>query len=315
MELLLSAVSDQGELWVFHNNNPSTFHPKVYLFSSDHQALLVIGSGNLTEGGLYTNYEVGAVAELNFSIEEDQRLLQEVNAFMDDLLGQSDLVVELSHDLLAALAEQGYVVSEERSRDDAAEETPEPTEEGPDATDSLFARAGVRAAPRPPTPSSPRVQRHAGEQHEAHPPEIQRGMLLWRKELSNTDAHRQTGNVTGVVRLSSARFRVNGQPVQSSVYFRHTIFVGFHWEVTQGDPFQEATHVQFRVLVLGDDWGEHQLRVSHQPSRVANQGNVATVLHWGDLTQAPRTANVVGRTLNLYGPPAGAAQPYVIEIV
>ncbi|MCH9037253.1 MAG: hypothetical protein IH860_08070, partial [Chloroflexi bacterium] len=270
LELLLSAVGGQGQLWIFHNDNPSTFHPKVYLFSSDHQALLVIGSGNLTEGGLYTNYEVGAITELDLSLEQDQRLLREVNAFMDGLLGQSALVVELSQESLADLVDKGYVVSEERSRNDAAEETPEPTsemEEVPDATASLFARAVVKAAPRPQAPP-PRVQQQGREQHEAPPPAIQRGMLLWWKELPHTDAQRQTGNVTGVLRLSSTGFRVNGQPIHSSEYFRHTIFSDFHWEITQDDPIQEATHVRFRVLVLGNDWGEHQLRVSHQPSRV-----------------------------------------------
>ena len=46
---------------VFHNPLPHTFHPKLYLFKSDDHAEMVMGSGNLTEGGLYTNYEAGCL--------------------------------------------------------------------------------------------------------------------------------------------------------------------------------------------------------------------------------------------------------------
>ena len=54
---LLDAVSGHGEIYIFHNENQSTFHPKVYVFKNDTDAYVLIGSGNLTQGGLYTNYE------------------------------------------------------------------------------------------------------------------------------------------------------------------------------------------------------------------------------------------------------------------
>ena len=54
---LLNAIEDRGRIWVFHNANYSTFHPKIYLFRNEQKAEVVIGSGNLTEGGLFTNYE------------------------------------------------------------------------------------------------------------------------------------------------------------------------------------------------------------------------------------------------------------------
>jgi HKD family nuclease len=46
-----------GQVWIYHNNGPYTFHPKVYLFKNNDRADLLVGSGNLTEGGLFTNYE------------------------------------------------------------------------------------------------------------------------------------------------------------------------------------------------------------------------------------------------------------------
>lgn len=67
LNLLLAAVAaNGGEVWVFHNANPlrPTFHPKLYYFKKPGTALLIIGSGNLTSGGLFTNYEANAVMEL-----------------------------------------------------------------------------------------------------------------------------------------------------------------------------------------------------------------------------------------------------------
>ena len=54
---LVEAVGSCGRLIVFHNRLPFTFHPKIYLFKSATAAEVILGSGNLTEGGLFTNYE------------------------------------------------------------------------------------------------------------------------------------------------------------------------------------------------------------------------------------------------------------------
>jgi HKD family nuclease len=54
---LMNAVGDRGEIWVFHNETEATFHPKVYAFAGAARADVIVGSGNLTAGGLYTNYE------------------------------------------------------------------------------------------------------------------------------------------------------------------------------------------------------------------------------------------------------------------
>ena len=56
---LLMAVQPTGEVRVFHNEAPTnpTFHPKVYLFAKEAAAECFIGSSNLAEGGLFTNYE------------------------------------------------------------------------------------------------------------------------------------------------------------------------------------------------------------------------------------------------------------------
>ena len=80
---LLSAVSPKGRVLVFHNPSHLTFHPKLFLFRSDIAAEMVIGSGNLTAGGLYNNYEVGAGYKLDLSDPTDAAVLQSVEALLE----------------------------------------------------------------------------------------------------------------------------------------------------------------------------------------------------------------------------------------
>lgn len=85
---LLNAIQPTGELWVFHNESSTcpTFHPKVYLFTNDIAAECFIGSGNLTEGGLFTNYEAFVHLRLDGSNANDKKLLNDLEALLDQWL-------------------------------------------------------------------------------------------------------------------------------------------------------------------------------------------------------------------------------------
>ena len=45
-------------LWLCRRSSKSVFHPKLYVFESDHEIVAVVGSANLTSGGLRDNHEV-----------------------------------------------------------------------------------------------------------------------------------------------------------------------------------------------------------------------------------------------------------------
>lgn len=45
-------------LWICRRNPKSVFHPKLYVFESDNEIVAVVGSANLTSGGLRDNREV-----------------------------------------------------------------------------------------------------------------------------------------------------------------------------------------------------------------------------------------------------------------
>jgi HKD family nuclease len=149
---LLQAVDTRGDLFVFKNANSSTFHPKIYLFRNDKAAEIVVGSGNLTEGGLYTNYEASFLVRLDLAIAADAALLESVLKELDTWSTPvPGLCYALDNSLLQQLILGGDVPDEMKAWGEekvAAEDqkTQEP---------SLFGRHSVSGAPK--VPSAPRA--------------------------------------------------------------------------------------------------------------------------------------------------------------
>jgi HKD family nuclease len=145
---LISAVSETGKLWIFHNANSSTFHPKIYLFKNATNAELVIGSGNLTEGGLYTNYEGNIRFKINLNDPIHRSILADVegalNSWSTPIAG---ICLRLDDALLKKLMDSGRVLPEALTRD-TEERGPDKIADSPAKRDSLFKVAKVRAAPK-----------------------------------------------------------------------------------------------------------------------------------------------------------------------
>ncbi len=139
---LIEATQGSGSLFAFKNANSSTFHPKVYLFANAEEAEVVVGSGNLTEGGLFTNYEASLKTKLNLKSEADAALynaiLTTLNVWSQPVDG---LCYILTEELLKRLVAEGFVPNELQIQSTSGKGR------APASEQSLFARHAVRAAP------------------------------------------------------------------------------------------------------------------------------------------------------------------------
>src|SRR5690348_11934629 len=63
IEGLRSAISDFDQATILHDTS-GTFHPKLYIVSCKTASVIVVGSGNMTRGGLFENYEAGVCLDL-----------------------------------------------------------------------------------------------------------------------------------------------------------------------------------------------------------------------------------------------------------
>ena len=110
---LYEAVTPTGRVLVFHNALPHTFHPKAYLFKSTDRAAVALGSGNLTEGGLYTNYEAGVQVALDLTNKADRDMLKSVEEMLDGWAAtQAGTTARLDDANLESMLLLGLVVKE-----------------------------------------------------------------------------------------------------------------------------------------------------------------------------------------------------------
>ncbi|HEY8227074.1 MAG TPA: phospholipase D family protein [Pyrinomonadaceae bacterium] len=137
-----------GEVFVYRNNGPYTFHPKVYLFKSAERADVLVGSGNLTRGGLFTNYEASLVVSLDLFVPQDTAFLQVVEVTLDVW---SQLQEGICYLLTPALVEQLVASDLVRSEAELARMQQARTAAiQPDTGSSSTADAGETAPPTTP---------------------------------------------------------------------------------------------------------------------------------------------------------------------
>lgn len=125
LEDLLKAIGKSGHVIIFNNPLGFTFHPKVYLFKSAKAADVLIGSGNMTEGGIYGNYEAALRVRVDLANKDQAAFLEGIEDVLDDWAGLSKGTARvLDDELLTKLAARGDVPVEALAAEDGDELPP-----------------------------------------------------------------------------------------------------------------------------------------------------------------------------------------------
>lgn len=279
---------NSNEMWIYRDAGGGTFHPKLYVFRGPNRACVIVGSSNVTRGGLYDNYEVSLL--LTLGRPADEALLTSVDAYLNMLRDQSETCLKVTDELLERLNASSIVQDEDAHRDSAGADSESMAPALPFGRPTARKTKATVAAvsPRRAKPLPARLGRTAAEA----PPE--RIASRWFKRLEPSDAQQPPGgstNVTGVLRLTRSAFNVD-----QTTYFRRVLFDKASWSRTTvtGRPAEEAD-VLFDVRIGNTYLGRRRLRVSHAAHREAQQRNVTTVLRWGPLGQLLRGKSFVGQ--------------------
>jgi hypothetical protein len=112
--LLLKEIVD--DLYLVHEPSKAcSFHPKFYLFDGPDMRRAVVGSQNLTVGGLELNYEAGVI--LDFDLEADQQAWESFDqAWMDLLPERHPNTIRVDATILSVLVESGELPPERMMR-------------------------------------------------------------------------------------------------------------------------------------------------------------------------------------------------------
>lgn len=313
--------------YIFYQKEQPIFHPKIYLFEGPSDIKIIIGSSNLTRGGLFTNVESSILIEFNSDDSEGLAFLVGLKNYYRTLFDFSDPnLFRISENIIAGFYNDGIIPNETTRRNNfhkkaiASVVAPSTisnalsvqnriTSRVPSAFPSKPRNSGPRTGVAPatsttvathtPTPTSPPL---------IVPPAVilpSARTLVWSKlALSQSDAQAVPAgtNGTGNLKLSQARFMHNGAFIDYNTYFRYQVFQHLAWARTKTtSATYEETICDFDVTILGTSYGSQLLKLSHDSARISGQANVSSWLHWGNvLMTILQQTNVTGRTLNLY---------------
>ena len=116
-EALTVLLLHSDSLNVVHSEKWQTFHSKIYQFVGSEKGLLIVGSQNLTYGGLWTNFESSLLIPVLGSSEGGLAVQKGVDELIGGLasLGGSFMPIKKQADL-DLLLDNGYLVKEVAQR-------------------------------------------------------------------------------------------------------------------------------------------------------------------------------------------------------
>ena len=295
------------------------FHPKIYLCRSKTRAEAIIGSANLTLGGLNNNIESSVLLDLDLGLEDDQEFVQSVLGEFDGLAAvhpQHVVRIESAADVDELFAE-GRVVDEAPSSPPQGTIPSQP--KGVDVLPPIGLDVPRLGSPvKKPAPGKGKKASAAGNLSGTNGEESSAGFpleLLWRsKPLTERDLVIPSGKTThptGSINLDKGLLETG---VDHRHYFRDEVFAALDWK-PKSQTVEEAW-AAFQLIVKGVHRGEFDAAVRHTTSTASKaylQRNAMTRLSWGPMKEFVARKELLDRTMSLHRNKSDATR-FVLEI-
>lgn len=295
------------------------FHPKLYLVRGAHQAKLIVGSANLTLGGLNNNVEAGMLLDLDLNNAADKSVVDDVEQRLMGL--PADYPANIT--AITAIAELDDMLARGRLVDELAVPPPRPSTAvgsgGGDAVPRIklkvipirrkLAKAKPPAKKKPSTTIGPipavNFEPATGVEYEL----VWESKALTRRDLTIPKA--SGTHATGSMNLDKGLLP---EAVDHRHYFRDDVFPSLTW--SSATKTTEEAFAKFHLVVKGVSFGEFDLRVGHTTDTASTgykQKNAMSRLSWGPVRSFVARPDLIGRTLSLYRDKANSAF-FLLEI-
>jgi HKD family nuclease len=302
------------------------FHPKFYLAANAKMARVIIGSANLTFGGMHNNIEASTLMKLDLANTADKKFVDEaIKTFGAMLKNHPRHVFAIKDDKHAdELFETGRLVDEtvipapsttrsvkKGERDDLP---PMKLNHVPFPKIKLL-RAKTTVAARP--AKTPTVGAREGVPATPITAATVIGFnLVWEsKELKERDLNVPTGkntNPTGSMLLKKGAV----ENIDQRHFFRDEVFKPIIWISDSSKPHLERSEASFELVIKNLNYGKFKLKLTHntnKKSKAYQQNNAMTSLHWGQVKELIAKRDLLGRILYLYRKDTDPPE-YMIEI-
>ncbi len=288
------------------------YHPKLYLAAGASKAIAIIGSANLTFGGLHNNIEVSSRVDLDLSDVADKKFLDTViSAFTEMFKAHPKHVFRIKDNKHAdELFEAGRLADEtiirapspssgvkKGERDNLPrmklKQHTQPQIKPAVAKTIVAAEGGKAALPSQSTSPTASVVRHL----------VWESKPLIRRDLSIPNPlsrNKKKTNPTGSMLLKKGAFK----DIDQRIYFRDQVFAHLIWikDLPARTAHIERASEKFALVIKNVNCGVFNLELSHNTridsAYLVNQS--VTSIHWGDAKKEIAKDDLLDRTLSLY---------------
>lgn len=276
------------------------FHPKLYYARSAARAKLLLGSANLTMGGLRTNIEASVLQE--FDPVADAAFL----ADLEDKLGA--MIVDYPLNVIRAVdaAQLADMLRSGRLLDERKARPPEPAGSSADRALDTVPKMNLHTTPlyaaRPPAPPAP-VAAAAGVA--VAPVAPARLEQVWESN-GLTERHLNIPTGANTSATGSMLFGLGAlQGIDHQHYFRDDVFAALAWapDAAPARAHLERAWANFRVVIKDLDYGEYRMKLTHNTldtPAIRAARNSKTQLHWGEVKPMVARRDLLGSTLRLF---------------
>lgn len=310
---LLHSIVDSNLYVVDTGSRNILFHPKLYLARGKAEARLIVGSANLTPGGLNNNIEASMLLSFDLIDPEDRASIKSIESQLVSLPDEyPENIVRVS-----SISELDDMLASGRVVDETVISAPRPIASTgrTGASDTVpLIKLKVKPLPRQLARAGAASKKAASSKSlthakvDAHTPPHSTATagtefeLVWQsKPLTRRDLtipDEKNTHPTGSINLDKGLLP---ESVDHRHYFRDDVFSALTWK-SRSRTVDEAS-ATFRLIVKGVNHGEFNLSIRHTnstTSRAYKQHNAMTRLSWGTMRKHVAWPALIGRTLSLY---------------
>lgn len=318
----LKDLLDLGvEVYVVDTGSISlVYHPKLYYARGNGEARVLVGSANLTAGGMNDNIEASLVVDLDPALAPQRALCTSIEKAFNEMPTEYPKNVKK----LAATLTLDELLLDARLVDETVAPKPvgvSSSNGDPHATPRMHTKSR-RLPASPKRKASVRKMRALAVAAAAVPgtaPQAGKAIRyvrVWSTDgLTERDLNIPRGsntNATGSMNLDKGDLLGD---YEWADYFRLKVFQGLAWSAPDARKIERASG-KFRLIVEGIDCGELTLDVRHDTKTNTasyRQRNSMTNLSWGVAKPFVARRELIGRTLTL-SKAVGHPDRFLVEI-
>ena len=308
----LEVIFETGaDLYVVDTGSRTTiFHPKIYLAETKNSATAIIGSANLTFGGLHNNIEASSILDLDLNLDEDKEFINQTETIFKKLVtNYPEHVIKInSLNDIKNIFESGRVVDENvitklniygpsNNKNDSIslmnlfKKSPQSVNKKKVGTE--FNEVLIEKNEQKKITDRPSIAKKNPQDY----------YLVWEsKALKERDLNIPTGgntNPTGSMLWKKGAMK----DIDQRHYFRDEVFAGVDWEADNALSHYERAQVKVHIFTKGEDRGVFELNISHNTNNTStsyNQKNAMTSVSWGSAKSLIAQTDLLGQIMLLY---------------